>query len=87
MLAFKAFLQGWAAMGCLACSLYFLRFWRQSRDRLFASFSLAFGALALNATLVMAFGADDELRHFIYLLRLAAFVVILHAIWEKNRGK
>lgn len=87
MVTLKAFLQGWAAMGCLACAIYFLRFWRQSRDRLFASFSLAFLALALNATLAMVFGAVDELRHFIYLLRLAAFVLIIYAIWEKNRRK
>lgn len=85
MLALKAFLQGWAAMGCLACAVYFLRFWRQSRDRLFAYFSLAFGVLALNATLVMVFGAVDELRHYVYLLRLAAFVLIIYAIWQKNR--
>lgn len=81
----KLFLHGATVMGALACALFFLRFWRQSRDRLFAFFALAFVALAANWTLLTLFNAPDESRHYIYLLRLAAFGLIIFGIWDKNR--
>lgn len=41
------FLMGATAMGCWTAMLFFLRFWRESRDRLFAMFSAAFLLLGL----------------------------------------
>ena len=84
-MALKVFLDGATVMGSLACALFFLRFWRQSRDRLFAFFALAFIALATNWLLLPLFQAGDETRHYIYLFRLAAFLLIIFAIWDKNR--
>jgi peptidoglycan/LPS O-acetylase OafA/YrhL len=81
----KVFLNGATVMGSLACALFFLRFWRQSRDRLFAFFSLAFVALTGNWLLLTLFNASDETRHYLYLLRLAAFLLIIYGIWDKNR--
>lgn len=81
----KLFLHGATVMGSMACALFFLRFWRQSRDRLFAFFGLAFVALAVNWTLLTLFDAPDESRHYIYLLRLVAFGLIIFGIWDKNR--
>ena len=81
----KVFLNGATVMGSVACALFFLRFWRQSRDRLFAFFALAFLALAANWALLTLSNATDETRHYIYLLRLAAFLLIILGIWDKNR--
>lgn len=81
----KIFLHGATVMGSVACALFFLRFWRQSRDRLFAFFGLAFAALAANWTVLTLFDATDETRHYIYLLRLVAFGLIIFGIWDKNR--
>lgn len=66
-------------------ALHFVRFWRASRDRLFAFFAASFLLLGINA---LALGLSDprgDVRVAIYGLRLAAFVVILYAIYDKNR--
>jgi hypothetical protein len=79
-------LNGAVAMACLASALFFLRFWKQSRDRLFAFFSLAFTLMAVNAVAAALLDTSDERRHFIYVARLVAFLLILYAIWDKNRA-
>ncbi len=79
-------LNGALAMACLACAVFFLRFWRQSRDRLFAFFSLSFLLLATNAVAATVLDASDERRNFIYVVRLFAFLLIIYAIWDKNRS-
>jgi uncharacterized membrane protein YfcA len=79
-------LNGATAMAWLACALFFLRFWKQSRDRLFGFFGLAFTMLACNAVAGSVLYADDERRHYIYVVRLFAFLIILYAIWDKNRA-
>lgn len=81
----KVFLSGTTVMASLACAVFFLRFWRQSRDRLFAFFALAFAALTANWLLIAVFNVPDEARHYFYLLRLSAFLLIIFAIWDKNR--
>ncbi|WP_164008924.1 DUF5985 family protein [Pyxidicoccus trucidator] len=82
----RPLLNGATAMAWLACALFFLRFWRQSHDRLFAFFALAFSLLAGNAVAGALLYADDERRHYIYVVRLFAFLLILYAIWDKNRA-
>ncbi len=82
----RSMINGATVMACLACAVFFLRFWRQSRDRLFAFFALAFTVMAVNWTLLTVMDNMDERRHYVYLIRLAAFSLILFAIWDKNRG-
>ena len=65
-------------------ALFFLRFWRQTRDRLFAVFAAAFFFLALN-WVGLAIYREQEVRTYFYTLRLAAFGLILWGIWQKNR--
>ena len=36
------FLSGAVALGFFVCALFFLRFWRRTRDALFLAFALAF---------------------------------------------
>ncbi|MFP2912064.1 DUF5985 family protein [Pyxidicoccus sp. 3LFB2] len=82
----RPLLNGATAMAWLACALFFLRFWKQSRDRLFGFFALAFSLLACNAVAGAMLYTDDERRHYIYVVRLFAFLLILYAIWDKNRA-
>jgi hypothetical protein len=80
-----AFVNGALTMGYLVASLFFLRFRKQSGDRLFAWFSAAFFLLAAHRVLMMAMQAS-EYAEIAYVVRLLAFVLILVAIWEKNRA-
>jgi hypothetical protein len=80
-----AFIQGAVTMGCVVAGIFFLRFWQQSRDRLFLHFAFAFWLLAVAYTLLglVAFATDQ--RIYVFIMRLLAFCVILYAIFEKNR--
>jgi peptidoglycan/LPS O-acetylase OafA/YrhL len=82
----KPMIHGALVLACLACALFFLRFWRASRDRLFAFFALAFGVMSLNWTALTLLQVDDERRHYLYIIRLVSFLIILYAIWDKNRA-
>jgi hypothetical protein len=72
-------------MACLASAVFFLKFWRDTRDRLFAMFAVSFCLLALDRVVVVAFQQQGVSSPAQYLVRLAAFVVIIVAIVEKNR--
>lgn len=78
------FLQAVSAAGALVASLVFLRFWRDTGDRLFTFFSAAFALLALSWTL-LGLASTDETRPYIYAIRLVAFLLIIGAIIDKNR--
>ena len=79
------FMLGGLVMGCFVAGLFFLRFWRKTRDRLFAIFAIAFWLLGLN-WLALAFTTQDEVKTWYYAVRLLAFVLILFAILDKNRA-
>ena len=81
-----AFLGGVLAAGYLVAALFFLRFWRLSRDRLFAIFAAAFLLLAIQRVLLVLDFALVEDATWYYVLRLVAFLLILFAIVDKNRG-
>lgn len=69
----------------VVAGLFFLRFWTTSRDRLFVLFSLAFGVLAAQRVALTLTRGSMEDQTIFYLLRLAAYVIILIAILDKNR--
>jgi hypothetical protein len=81
------FVSGMIAMGFAVCAVFFLRFWRRTRDSLFLVFSIAFLLLALNQALSTLLGLLLEERSWLYLLRLAAFLIIIAAIVRKNIGR
>ncbi len=78
------FFSGVIAMGFLVCSAFFLRFWTRTKDALFLAFALAFILLAIGQTLVTMLGLPLEERSWLYLLRLAAFTLIIFAVVRKN---
>jgi hypothetical protein len=78
------FLAGASAMASAAIALFFLRFWRESGDRLFLIFAVAFAVFALNHVLLSALGDDSDARTIVYLARAVAFGLIAAAIVDKN---
>jgi hypothetical protein len=71
-------------MGSFVIALFFLRFWRNSHDRLFLYFALSFGIEAVHrlySAITRESGEDSPLH---YLVRLLAYGLILWAILEKN---
>ena len=79
------FLSGALCAGYALAALFFLRFWRDTRDRLFGFFAAAFISLALQRlALSWALVSQRDTTAY-YMLRLAAFVLILIAIIDKNR--
>lgn len=78
-------LSGAATMGFLIAGLFFFRFWRRTRDSLFLAFAIAFWLLGLNQALLVLTNVPVEERSWLYLLRLAAFAIILWSIGMKNQ--
>ena len=82
----QAFMGGAVSAGYLVAALFFLRFWRRTRDGLFAAFAAAFVLLAANQAAPILFGIPDEALGGVYLLRLAGFLMIILAVLRKNLG-
>jgi len=80
------FIMGAIAMGCFVAGIFFLKFWRDTRDRLFLLFGTAFWMLASNRLAMVLLGTTDENRMYFYLVRLSAFLMILFGIIDKNRS-
>ena len=79
-----AFLSGATVMGFGLAGLFFLRFWTRTRDQLFLAFTISFWLLGLSQALLTFSDVPVEERTPLYLLRLAAFLLILVAVWRKN---
>ena len=80
------FLSGAVALGFAVCALFFLRFWKRTREELFLAFAFAFLLLGTGQTILALANIPTEERGSIYLIRLAAFLLILIAIYRKNRS-
>jgi uncharacterized membrane protein len=85
-MTFYDFLSGAVALGFFVCGLFFLRFWRRTRDQLFLAFALAFALLGIGQSILALANIPTEERGSIYLIRLTAFALILFAILRKNRS-
>jgi Family of unknown function (DUF5985) len=77
---------GAIVMGYAVCGVFFLRFWRQTGDRLFLVFAFAFWLLGLQRLGLALTAPIEESRTGLYLVRLFAFLLILGAILDKNRS-
>jgi hypothetical protein len=78
------FVSGAVAMGFAVASLCFARFWTRTHDRLFLIFAVAFALLAANQALAALVDFGREELSWVYLLRLAAFSLIIFGIVSKN---
>ncbi|MDM5177141.1 DUF5985 family protein [Massilia sp. DJPM01] len=79
-------ISGAIAMASLVIALFFLRFWRSSRDRFFLYFALSFLVQAghrVYAAFPVIAGIDEN-NPLHYSFRLLAYALILWAVLEKN---
>lgn len=87
------FLNGISLATFTAAGIFFLKFWKASRDRFFLLFCIACWSLALERFALFIFhdaqhslrSALTEATSWVYLLRLLAFALILAAIIDRNR--
>lgn len=77
-------LYGFLTAGHLAIAVLFLRLWRRNRAALLLAFALAFALIAVSYVLVSMFEAGLAPRAPAYLVRLAAFVVIILGVASVN---
>lgn len=81
------FLGGATSMGFAIAALLFLKFWQRTREGLFLAFAAAFLLLGINQALLTLTRIPLEERSSLYLIRLAAFTLIIGALWWQNRKK
>jgi hypothetical protein len=80
-------LLGAIAMACLIAGLFFLRFWKQTRDRFFLFFAISFFIEGINRAALGMTGNPNEGQPFFYFVRFLSYVFILFAILSKNLAK
>lgn len=78
------FLCGVAAVSFLGGGLFLFRFWKQTGDRFLFYFGIACWLLAFEKLIVIALEINHEEQSFVYLIRLAAFSLIIFAVIRKN---
>jgi Fe2+ transport system protein B len=81
----QQFLRGALSAACLVVSLFFARYYRQSRDRIFIFFVIAFVCLGAHWVGLAIVNPQAETRHYLFVIRLLAFVAIIAGVLDKNR--
>jgi uncharacterized membrane protein HdeD (DUF308 family) len=81
----EGFLLGVIATSSVTAGIFFLRFWRDTKDSLFLTFAIAFIAEGLNRTAMLILKQPNEGSTWIYVVRFFAFFLILIGIANKNR--
>lgn len=83
MAMLKAILAGAILVSAWAIFVFFFRYWRKTGDRLFGFFAAAFLLLGIERLSILA--VSMEMQSYVYLIRFCAFLLILCAIFDKNR--
>lgn len=81
----EGFLLGIIAITSIFAGIFFLRFWRDTRDSLFLAFALAFLIEGVNRSFRIFFAHPNEASPWIFIVRAFAFLIILAGIVNKNR--
>lgn len=81
------FMLGAIAMSSAAAGLFFLRFWRDTRDFFFLPFAVFFTVEAAERVALLFSARPNEGSPWIYILRLFALLFILFGILFKNYGR
>lgn len=80
-------MSGAIAVASLLAALFFLRFWRHSRDRFFLYFALSFALEGLNRIALGLLVHISEDNPLFYTVRVVAYGLIVAAILQKNRRR
>ncbi|HEY1809926.1 MAG TPA: DUF5985 family protein [Acidobacteriaceae bacterium] len=82
---FEGFLLGVIATSSILAGIFFLRYWRDTRDSLFLAFALAFLIEGVNRSFRIFFAHPNEASPWVFVVRAFAFLIILGGIVNKNR--
>lgn len=77
-------ISGAIAMASLMIALFFLRFWKTTRDRFFLFFAISFMLETCSRLLLALSVYQNESAPLYYLIRLLGYSLILVAIIDKN---
>jgi hypothetical protein len=78
-------LNGATAMACFAVELFFVRFWSESRERLFACLGVGFWIFALNYAALGVLPVFDESRAYVFGVRLLGFAAVIVGVALNDR--
>lgn len=78
------YLLGFVSASSLAASLFFFKFWRETRDFLFLAFAVFFLVQGGAKTVIGGLPHPNEGHLWIYLLRLLSVLFVISAILWKN---
>jgi uncharacterized membrane protein HdeD (DUF308 family) len=81
------FLLGAIAMSCTVITVFFVRFWRESRDRFFLIFALSFLLEGANRVAIALSAKPNEATPLLFGVRLFAYLLIIAAVADKNRTR
>ncbi|HWD17847.1 MAG TPA: DUF5985 family protein [Verrucomicrobiae bacterium] len=84
IITWKHFLSGAVMIASLVVAMFFWRFRSQTRDRFFGFFAVAFLLMAVER-IAIEFVPEENPQSLVYVIRLAAFLLIVYAILDKNR--
>lgn len=79
------FFSGTLMAGCFVAAAFFVRYWLRTRDRFFIFFAAAWILLGAERLGLAIVNQPEEPAAHMYFLRLAAFLLIIIAILDKNR--
>jgi hypothetical protein len=78
------FLLGYIAAASAVVALYFLRFWKETRDLLFMAFAVFFAVQGGTRAFTVSAANPNQVINWIYILRLLAVLALVAAILRKN---
>lgn len=81
------FLSGMIAAGYAACSLVLLRLWMRGGDGFVRSLALTLTMLGVAQAFVTFAGSANDNQGYVYLLRAAAFCILIIDILRKNLAR
>lgn len=81
------FIRGVLFASYAVAGLFFCRFWRRTRESLFAWFAAAFWLMAVERLIMFFANTSEDQYALVHLIRLSAFLMIIVAIANKNRTR
>ena len=82
----EAFLLGVISTSSIIAGLFFLKFWRATRDSFFLAFAASFLIEGVNRSTIVFIANPTESHWWTYWVRLLSLLLILAAILRKNYG-
>lgn len=83
----EGFLLGAISTASFAAGMFFLKFWRRTRDLLFLAFGVAFIVEGFDRISPLFLPHPNNVGVWYYVVRILAYLLILAAILKKNYGQ